>query len=124
MTVLSDDLASLIGDLQAAESCLARAKLRAVAAYDRAEHWQADGCTDMAAWVQAWLNVSAPTARMWVEVARGLEQLPHIAEAFESGALSLEQVAQLVRFATPETDAVWASMAAGMTPVQLEREAK
>ena len=53
-------------------------------------------------------RVRTRTARVEVDVARGLEALPAIAAAAEAGELSFDQLEHLVVLATPATDAEWA----------------
>src|SRR5688572_10640824 len=52
----------------------------------------------------------------WIEVAEALPSLPHIRAAFGRGELSFEQVRELIRFVTPETDQHWAVTAEGWSP--------
>ena len=60
----------------------------------------------------------------WIEVADALPSLPHVRGAFARGELSFEQVRELIRFVTPETDQHWSVQARGMEPQKLRREAR
>lgn len=78
----------------------------------------------MSSWLAARYRLSWGTAREWVRVARSLERLPRIADAYADGRLSWDQVRPLSRFATPETDETWAARAAGLRPARLWQEAR
>jgi hypothetical protein len=57
-------------------------------------------------------------------VARALEELPVIAEAYAAGRLSWDQLRPLTRFAEAATDQTWAERAPGMRPAALWVEAR
>jgi hypothetical protein len=67
---------------------------------------------------------SAKTVRQKVETARALESLPAISEAAAAGALSAEQLDEVVKFADEATDAELARRAPNMTPADLARMAR
>jgi hypothetical protein len=67
---------------------------------------------------------SARTVREKVETARALESLPAVAAAAHSGALSSEQLGEVVKLADESSDAEWAARAANMTPADLARKAR
>jgi hypothetical protein len=67
---------------------------------------------------------SARTVREKVETARRLESLPAIAAAAYAGALSAEQLNEVVKFADEGSDAEWAQRAANVTPADLARLAR
>lgn len=81
-----------------------RDRLRAIAKADRAELWRSEGARNCAQWLSAVFHVSNWKARRWVDAAHALESLPHTAAALESGALSLDKVCELTRFATKEAE--------------------
>jgi len=85
-------------------SALQRALLADIAEFDQAESWRGDGAVSMMAWLTERCGVSGATARLWVRAATQLESLPHLAGALANGTLSLDTVAPLAGFATPETD--------------------
>ncbi|MFN2526660.1 MAG: DUF222 domain-containing protein [Actinomycetota bacterium] len=80
------------------------ALLRRVAEYDRHELWKADGCRDMAEWLAARLGIMTWAGRRWVVAAHALVSLPLLSDALETGVLCLDKVAELARFATPDTE--------------------
>jgi hypothetical protein len=73
--------------------------------------WERDGATCITAWLAARHALTRKAAAEWVLVARALQHLPCIARAYASGSLSWEQLRPLARFATPETDELWARRA-------------
>jgi hypothetical protein len=80
------------------------------------------GFRSMTDWLSTVFPVSWATAKEWVLVSRALRSLPRIAETYERGNLTWEQLRPLVRFATPEDDAHWAEAAPDLYPSQLWRE--
>lgn len=76
-----------------------------VAEADRAELWQSYGARDMAHWLWMRFGLSEWKARRWIASAHALERLPLIAAAFARGELGVDQVVELTRLATPETEA-------------------
>jgi len=111
---LVDEIATLSAHLSAG---LCR-WLELVAEVDRREKLVA--CTT-AQWL-AWRTGLTPrTAREHVRVARSLEGLPFIREAFSRGELSFAKVRALTRIAEPGNEAELVPMAFAMTAAQLER---
>ena len=92
-----------------------RDRLRWILKADRAELWRADGHRSCTQFVSAACHVSNWKARRWIEAAHVLEHLPHTAAALESGALSLDKVVELARFATPADESRWVRWAAKTT---------
>lgn len=101
-----------------------RRQLALVAAYNRMEAWRADGATSMEAWLQGWLGLGRDTAADWVRVGDALEALPKIADTYEQGMLSWDQVRAVTEFATPETDAHLATEAPRFSAAHLRRMAR
>jgi hypothetical protein len=114
---------SNLDDAIAAMSAASVDALRLVAEVDESGAWKADGATSMSPWLAARYGLGWGTAREWVRVARALRRLPRIAEAYAAGRLSWDQLRPLTRFATPETDALWAVKGATWRPWSLHREA-
>src|SRR5215467_3284308 len=81
-----------------------RELLRAVVEIDRHELWRDDGARDTAHWLWMRYGLSEWKARRWITAAHALEHLPKVAEALSSGALGIDKVVELCRFATPETE--------------------
>ena len=92
-----------------------RERLRSILKADRAELWRADGHKNGAQFVSATFHVSNWKAKRWIEAAYVLEHLPFTSAALESGALSLDKVVELARFATPADESRWVKWAAKAT---------
>ena len=56
-------------------------------------------------------SVSTRTAKATIDVARALDSVPAIAQVAHDGELSFEQLEQVVRLATSDTDQEWARRA-------------
>jgi uncharacterized protein DUF222 len=81
-----------------------RELLRTIRELDRREAWQDTGARDLAHWLCMRYGISSWKARRWIQAAQALEQLPRLSRAFASGALGIDKVVELCRFATPETE--------------------
>ncbi len=92
-----------------------------VAEFDRREGWATWGCKSCAHWLSWRCGVALNAAREKVRVARKLEDLPHISEAFSRGELSYSKVRALTRVATSTNQAELAELARTATTAQLER---
>ena len=111
---LEDELATLASHLYAG-TCR---WLELVAEVDR--RGELIGCTT-AAWL-AWRGGLTPrAAREHVRVARRLEELPLIHEAFARGEVSYAKVRALTRIAEPDSEAELLELACQLTAAQLER---
>ena len=95
--------------------------LELVAEVDRREKLVA--CTT-AQWLAWRCGLTPRTAREHVRVARCLEGLPVIREAFSHGELSFAKVRALTRIAEPGNEEELVRMAYAMTAAQLERAAR
>jgi hypothetical protein len=78
--------------------------LSLIAEADRLEVWLGSGARDLAHWVAMRYGVSEWKARRWVESSRRLQDLPRISAAFGTGAIAIDKVVELTRFATPDTE--------------------
>jgi Domain of unknown function (DUF222) len=117
---------ALGAELSSARAAVTRAQrrlLNVVAECDRAETWRADGARDLAEWLAARLSISKWAARRWINAAHVLPTLPHLSEALETGALSLDKVVELCRFATPETEKRLIAWARRVTVTGVRRRA-
>ncbi len=76
-----------------------RELLGTLAELEAREEWIDDGAHDMAHWTTMQLGVSRWKAERWLAAGRALPTLPAIAEAFERGALGIDKVVELTRFA-------------------------
>src|SRR5213593_4171502 len=81
-----------------------RKLLAAIAEIDRTNAWEGQGARDLAHWVSIRYGISHWKACRWVHAAHALEGLPETSSALTHGALSLDQVVELCRFATHETE--------------------
>ncbi|MBK9180726.1 MAG: DUF222 domain-containing protein [Acidimicrobiales bacterium] len=113
-----------IRQLDAAIAALQREQAAALGVFAQRHGPELDGCATPADWLMLATACSRATARSEAAVALGLGELPAIADAFGRGELSLDQVAQLVRFATPATDTEWAADAQGRSVADLEALAR
>jgi hypothetical protein len=95
-----------------------------VAELHRRDGFREDGAKDAASWLEMRLGLSYRTAARWTEIALALETLPHLADAFAEGIISLDKLAACVRSATPEMDEFLAKEARTSTATQLERAAR
>ena len=89
-----DVLSNAIGQLAALKARTERVLLAYAAAYERRDSHTVDGATSMTAWVAAATATTTTHshAAEMVRVARSLEDLPAIADAYEAGLLSWGQV--------------------------------
>ncbi|HSH60345.1 MAG TPA: DUF222 domain-containing protein [Acidimicrobiales bacterium] len=95
--------------------------LALVAEFDRREGWATWGCKSCAHWLSWRCGVALNAAREKVRVARKLEELPSVSEAFSRGELSYSKVRALTRVATSKNEAELADLARTATTAQLER---
>ena len=90
-----DAATTLIGNTQ-------RELLGAIAQIDRTDAWKDSGARDCAHWVAMRYGISYWKALRWLHAGHVLERLPSISRALSRGELSIDQVVELCRFATPE----------------------
>src|SRR5260370_25496191 len=76
--------------------------LKKVAAYDRSGDWSADGFLNAASALRATCRIDQGVARGHVELARKLENLPEIADAFGRGEISRRHAVVVANSCTPE----------------------
>ena len=88
-----------------------------------AELWRLDGASNAAEWVAGWADWSVYRARKVVQALEALDQLPHISEAHRSGALCLDKIVELARFATPETERKLVRWARQVSPGRVRERA-
>jgi hypothetical protein len=114
---LEADIVSQAGHLAAAECRW----LLNVAEYDRRKGYEQWGCWSCAMWLGWKCGIARRSAQEKVRVARALEGLPLITEAFSKGELSYSQVRALTRVAEPSTEETLVTWARHATGAQLER---
>jgi len=87
------------------EACRAqRHLLSLIVEADRRETWRDSGARDLAHWLSIRYGVSWWKARRWIVAGYALQALPQLSEALASGALGLDKVVELARFADAETE--------------------
>jgi len=112
------ELAEAIGQMHALECAVHRQMLGLIAAFDRDEGWREDGATSVVPWLVAALGVSHSTAASWARTAHRLEALPAVAAAYGEGRLSADQLAPVLRMATPENEAELVEAAVGWSAAE------
>jgi hypothetical protein len=79
--------------------------LRLLSAFDRRRGWADWGIRSCAHWLNWKCGLDLRSAREKVRVARALDDLPAICEAFGRGEISYSKVRAITRIATPGTEA-------------------
>jgi len=93
---LADKITTLAGQINAANYRF----LKLIAEFDRRVAWEGPGIRSCAYWLNWKCGININAAREKVRVARALEELPEINEAFEKGELSYSKVRAMTRAAT------------------------
>ena len=112
---LEDEIAELSAHIDAATYRL----LRAIGELDRREAW-ATGFESTAHWLSWRVGIDVVTARQKVRVARALENLPLISDAFRQGKVSYSKVRAMTRIATPDNEAYLMYIAENGTACHVE----
>src|SRR5258708_39460684 len=92
----SGELAESIGHHQRVISEHEGAMLRDIAEFDRKEAWRGDGALSMRDWLVARCRGSRGRARMLVDSAGKVEDLPALSGALSDGRLTIDVFAPLV----------------------------
>ncbi|MEA2433156.1 MAG: hypothetical protein QOG54_613 [Actinomycetota bacterium] len=92
-----------------------------IAEFDRRRGWAEWDCRSCAHWLSWKCGLSLTAAREHVRVAKALERLPLIRDAFACGELSFSKVRAIVRVASPEMQDTLLHLARYSTAYQLER---
>jgi hypothetical protein len=95
--------------------------LTLVAEFDREKAYERHGLVNTAQWLNWQCGIGAVAAREKVRVARALEQLPEIADAFAKGEISYSKVRAMTRVATPANESVLVSVARHGTAAHVEK---
>lgn len=114
---LEAKITELWGYLNAATSRF----LALVAEFDRAKGYERHGLANTAQWLNWQCGIGAVAAREKVRVARALEQLPEIADAFSKGELSYSKVRAMTRVADPVNESVLVHVARHGTAQHVEK---
>ena len=92
-----------------------------IAEFDREEAYARHGLANTAQWLNWQCGIGAVAAREKVRVARSLEQLPEIADAFAKGEISYSKVRAMTRVATPANESVLVHTARNGTAAHVEK---
>src|SRR5688572_15192412 len=92
-----------------------------VAEFDREKGYERHGLANTAQWLNWQCGIGALAAREKVRVARALEHLPEIADAFAKGEISYSKVLAMTRAATPANESVLVSVARHGTAAHVEK---
>src|SRR5690349_17931281 len=95
-----------------------------IAEFDREEAYARHGLANTAQWLNWQCGIRAVAAREKVRVARALEQLPEISDAFAKGEISYSKVRAMTRVATPANESVLVSIAHHGTAAHIEKLVK
>jgi hypothetical protein len=95
--------------------------LALVAEFDRAKGYERHGLANTAQWLNWQCGIGAVAAREKVRVARALEQLPEIADAFAKGEVSYSKVRAMTRVATSANESVLVHVARHGTAAHVEK---
>ena len=117
LETLEAEIADLWGHINAATYRF----LTLVAELDRCEGWGRHGVANCAQWLNLKCGIGIVAAREKVRVARALESLPEIAQAFRDGQISYSKVRALTRAATPATEETLLNVALHGTATHVER---
>jgi Domain of unknown function (DUF222)/HNH endonuclease len=115
----------LLARLDAAHARLGAAHqrfLELIAEADRAALWADDGARDLAHWLWMRYGISDWKARRFIDAAHALAGLPRVATALETGALGVDKVVELTRFATDETEDQLVEWAARVSAARIRHE--
>lgn len=114
---LADEICTWSARVAAGEATL----LRLIAEFDRREAWSGPGMLSCAHWLVWRTGLGAGAARERVRVARRLDDLPELAEAFDAGTMSWSQMRAVSRVADPDDGVDWVELARHSSGAQLEK---
>lgn len=126
MHVEHDCDTALISDADATHGSVSRGQRRLfalIAQIDSRQLWRDSGARDMAHWLSMRYGISCWKANRWIAAGHELERLPALAKAFACGALSIDKVVELTRFAAPETEERLVDWATDVTAAGIRRKA-
>jgi hypothetical protein len=107
-----------IGKQRAALDAAEAAWLRKAA---RLQVWRHVGCVSLLDYLERRCDYAPRTARDRVRVAFELEDLPGLTAALATGCHGFSSIKELVRVATPQTEAEWLDKAHGKTCFEVQR---
>lgn len=114
---LSDEITRLAGHINAAQHRF----LTLLAALIERDAWAGNGIKSPAHWLNYHCGIDLGAAREKVRVAKSLQQLPGIDEAFRSGTISYSKVRAMTRSATPENEQMLLQVALHGTAQHVEQ---
>ena len=120
---IPSDFTDAVAQLAGVESLVRSQLVSVIRAVDRRDAWQGDA-TDLPHWVSLHADVSRATAKQLVAVARALDDLPCIADAFTSGRIGWDRVRLLVEFADADSDERLAEGSDGLSIAQVDALAR
>jgi len=100
----NDELGDSIQELSAHIAAATYRWLRMLAEFDRRQAWAEWGVKSFAHWLSWRCGLDIRSAREKIRVARALDSLPLICDAFSRGELSYSKVRAITRIAKPETE--------------------
>ncbi|MTA13472.1 MAG: DUF222 domain-containing protein, partial [Actinobacteria bacterium] len=89
--------------------------------YDRRQAWGSWGCVSVQHWLSWKCGLATVAASERLRVAKAVQELPLIKQAFWDGHLSYSKVRELTRVATPDTEQRWCEVAPHLTAGQLAK---
>ena len=95
--------------------------LMLVGEFDREKAYERHGLANTAQWLNWQCGIGSVAAREKVRVARALEQLPEISDAFATGEISYSKVRAMTRVATPANESVLVHIARCGTAAHVEK---
>lgn len=116
-----DDLVEAVTTLAGHLNAALAQWLAHVAELDRRRIWAQWGCRSCAHWIGWRCSLTPKTAREHVRVARRLEELPLVREAFARGELSYSKVRALTRLEDVADEAMLVELGRVHTAAQLEK---
>lgn len=114
---LAQEIVELSAHIAAAEARW----LELIARFDAEELWAVHGAHSCAHWLNWQCGISLHAARERVRVARALEGLPRIREAFARGEVSYSKVRAMTRIAVPESEEMLLNIARHGTAAHMDR---
>jgi hypothetical protein len=114
---LSDEITRLAGHINAAQHRF----LTLLAALIERDAWAGNGIKSPAHWLNYHCGIDLGAAREKVRVAKILQQLPGIDEAFRTGTISYSKVRAMTRSATPENEQMLLQVALHGTAQHVEQ---
>ncbi|OGT74161.1 MAG: hypothetical protein A3H44_13605 [Gammaproteobacteria bacterium RIFCSPLOWO2_02_FULL_57_10] len=114
---LSNEITRLAGHINAAQHRF----LTLLAALIERNAWEGDGIKSPAHWLNYYCGIDLGAAREKVRVAKCLQNLPGIDEAFRSGVISYSKVRAMTRSAMPQNEAMLLQVALHGTAQHVEQ---